>query len=89
MNAPCVRCGEPHTYDEKRGWRAEDGHAYLRDARPPSEVLASVDSATISGWRSPDHGVSASCPLCAAKVDNRRADIDAHEAWHAGQTVSA
>ena len=84
--SPCVRCGEVHTYDEKRGWRAPDGHAYLRDARPPQPEPETVG---VNGWTPIDFGMSARCPLCAAKVGNTRADIDAHEAWHAGQTVSA
>ena len=81
----CVRCGSPHTYDETRGWRHPDGHAYLRDVRPQAEP----EPANVNGWTPAAFGMLARCPVCSGLTDNRRNAIDAHEAWHAGQTVSA
>lgn len=75
-NAPCVDCSEVHRYDEQRGYRHPDGHAYR-----PTPVEAT--SPTKPDDYSVLFGEFAACRRCAAYVAHTRDGHATHDAWHA------
>lgn len=72
---PCDTCGHPHEWTDKRGYRAEDGHAY----KPLAEHTRTPND---EGCTPTYLGLAVTCPRCHSLVDNRKTTINDHLAWH-------
>lgn len=86
---PCRRCGEPHVQRIAAGggvtWQAADGHPYDRyqpenEPAPKGRHLTGV--AVDEGFTGIFFGTFARCDTCSALVENKRADMANHRAWH-------
>lgn len=84
---PCRRCGVPHEQRIAQGggltFRAVDGHAY----EPTEETVEPTENPC--GFTNVFFGALAECDICGACVENRRAAMDRHAAWHAPEGGAA
>lgn len=85
----CASCNEPHTYDDTRGWRHPDGHAYrpTTDTYPPLHAVADADATAravgdkwqrVPGYTTVLFGALVKCRRCRSLFDADVADLTYH-----------